>query len=74
VDEFGNQTEEEFYANGGEVCACCGCLNCTHEVGDEHFDENRIEFLGISEDIMGRDRLAFVCPKCKKDQESYRYG
>ena len=44
------------------------CPNC-----DEHFDENKVEFLGISEDIMGRDRLAFVCPKCKKEQESYRY-
>ena len=40
---------------------------------DESFDENKVEFLGISEDIMGRDRLIFVCPKCKKEQESYRY-
>ena len=38
TDEFGNQTEEEFWAEGGEVCACCGSLNCRHE-----FDDSKIK-------------------------------
>ena len=34
TDDYGNQTEEEIYASGGEVCSCCGCINCHHEVDD----------------------------------------
>ena len=45
------------------------CPDC-----DQQFDENKVEYLGISEDIMGRDRMAFVCPTCGRDQESFRYG
>lgn len=29
-----NQTEEEWYAAGGEVCACCGSLDCEFTVDD----------------------------------------
>ena len=45
----GNQTEEElyaeekFYADGGEVCACCGCLNCTYEVDDSNIRREKHE-------------------------------
>lgn len=34
TDEYGNQTEEEVYAQGGEICSCCGALNCQHTVDD----------------------------------------
>lgn len=36
MDEYGNQTEEEVYAQGGEVCSCCGCVNCKYEVDDSN--------------------------------------
>jgi hypothetical protein len=39
TDEYGNQTEEEVYAQGGEVCACCGSLNCQHTVDDTKVTE-----------------------------------
>jgi hypothetical protein len=32
TDEYGNQTEEEVYSQGGEVCVCCGALKCKHKV------------------------------------------
>ena len=36
MDEYGNQTEEEMYSQGGVVCSCCGSLNCDHEVKEDH--------------------------------------
>ena len=27
-------SEEEYYANGGDVCACCGSVNCQQVVDD----------------------------------------
>ena len=37
VDQYGNQTEEEVYAQGGYVCSCCGSLNC-----DREFDDSKV--------------------------------
>lgn len=45
------------------------CSKC-----DRRFDEDKVECTGISEDDMGRDRLAFICPDCGTSQESFRYG
>ena len=45
------------------------CRNC-----NESFDENTVEILGIEEDEFGRDRICFICPICKKEQYSFRYG
>ena len=33
-------SEEEYYANGGEVCSCCGCLNCKYEVDDSKYKKS----------------------------------
>ena len=33
-------------------------------------DSNKVEFVDISEDVMGRDLMEFVCPKCKKTVKS----
>jgi len=41
---------------------------------DERFDEDKVEFTGICEDDQGRDRMSFICPRCGKDQTSFRYG
>jgi hypothetical protein len=38
----------------------------------EEFDERKVKFLNIEEDIQGRDLMTFECPKCKTDQTSYR--
>lgn len=27
-------SEEETWAQGGEVCPTCGCIDCKHEVND----------------------------------------
>lgn len=40
MDKYGNQTEEEVYAQGGVVCACCGCLNCEFTVDDSKIKED----------------------------------
>jgi hypothetical protein len=45
------------------------CSNCK-----ENFDENKVEFLNIEEDMQGRDILTFGCPKCKETQKSLRRG
>lgn len=39
----------------------------------EIYSEETVEYLGISEDDFGRDRMRFVCPQCGKEQESFRY-
>lgn len=44
------------------------CPDC-----DVRFCEDNVEYVGISEDDFGRDRLTFLCPKCGKEQESFRY-
>jgi hypothetical protein len=44
-------------------CSCCGKI-----------DEEKVEFIGIEEDIMGADVLTFRCPNCKTVQKSNRYG
>jgi Zn finger protein HypA/HybF involved in hydrogenase expression len=45
------------------------CNNCKKD-----FDENKIEFLNISENIFGQDELTFECPICKTTQTSLRRG
>lgn len=45
-------------------------LKCTAD----RVDESTVEILDISEDILGRDVLAFRCPVCGNRHESYRYG
>lgn len=45
-------------------------LSCT----GEYCDEKDVEFVDISEDIQGRDRLTFVCPECGETHTSYRLG
>jgi len=41
---------------------------------DESFDEHAVIATGISEDLMGRDVLEFICPSCGKDRKSLRFG
>lgn len=36
--------------------------------------ESQVEFLGIEEDIQGRDILSFVCPVCQEPHKSLRLG
>jgi hypothetical protein len=31
--KFEMHPEDAAYANGGEICSCCGCLNC--EIGSD---------------------------------------
>ena len=45
------------------------CSKCKKD-----FDEKKVEFVGIKEDIQGRDLLTFVCPDCGNTCESYRFG
>ena len=37
-------------------------------------DEADVEFVGIEEDIQGRDLLEFVCPDCGETVKAYRRG
>lgn len=39
-----------------------------------YFDEKKVEFLNIEEDIQGRDVLTFRCPGCGRTSKSCRYG
>jgi len=32
MEEDSTHPEDLFWANGGEVCATCGCLNCKHDM------------------------------------------
>lgn len=34
--------------------------------------ETDVEFVDISEDLLGRDVLHFICPECGARHESYR--
>jgi len=43
------------------------CSDCKQE-----FDERKVEFENIEEDMQGRDIMTFQCPICKKSQKSYR--
>ena len=45
------------------------CSTC-----EEWIDERKVEFIDISEGMMGEDRLTFKCPKCKKESTSSRVG
>jgi len=36
-------------------------------------EECQVEFVDISEDILGRDLMSFVCP-CGSHQQSLRFG
>ena len=44
------------------------CTNCK-----TYFDEEKVEFIDILEDIQKRDLLKFKCPKCKIVNTSYRF-
>ncbi len=41
---------------------------------DTSFDEDKVEFLNIEEDMQGRDVLTFTCPSCNKTKKSWRFG
>jgi hypothetical protein len=41
------------------------CRSC----GEEH-DTNSVEFVNIEEDIMGRDKMYFVCPNTSEETDS----
>jgi RNase P subunit RPR2 len=43
------------------------CIDC-----DTYFDEEKVEFVDIEEDIQGYDILTFTCPKCGKIKKSKR--
>jgi hypothetical protein len=45
------------------------CSVCKKE-----FDESKVEFLNIQENIFGQDEMTFKCPVCKKPQTSLRRG
>ena len=40
----------------------------------DRVDEKNVEFVDISEDFEGRDRLTFVCPDCGENHTSFRLG
>lgn len=37
-----------------------------------YFDEEKVEFVDIEEDVLGHDVMTFKCPICKKKQRSKR--
>ena len=39
-----------------------------------YFDEEKVEFVDIEEDIQGHDVMTFKCPICKKEKRSKRLG
>ena len=39
-----------------------------------YFDETKVEFIDIEEDIQGHDVMTFKCPVCKKERRSKRLG
>ena len=39
---------------------------------DKWIEEDKVEFIDISEDISGRDVMVFRCPDCGTKQESFR--
>jgi len=39
-----------------------------------YYDEEKVKFINIEEDIIGYDVMTFVCPKCKKQVRSRRLG
>ena len=70
--EFEKHAEEEeryfaeMEAHGPSItvnCPTCGRM-----------DEQDVEFLDISEGLMGEDRLKFRCPTCHEIRESVRLG
>jgi hypothetical protein len=40
----------------------------------QRVNEQDVEFLGIAEDIQGRDVLTFTCPICCEIHRSLRFG
>jgi DNA-directed RNA polymerase subunit M/transcription elongation factor TFIIS len=40
----------------------------------DRISEDEVEFINIEEDIQGRDRLTFKCPRCHENHTSYRLG
>lgn len=44
------------------------CYHCGKSV-----DETKVEPLGIAEDLQGRDVVWYVCPRCDKRVDSFRY-
>jgi len=45
------------------------CELCKSEANPE-----KVEFLNIEEDDLGRDLFSFVCPMCKMDATSFIFG
>jgi hypothetical protein len=45
-------------------------LACTAE----WVNEKEVEVTDINEDAAGRDWLTFVCPRCGREHESFRYS
>lgn len=45
------------------------CATCR-----EHFNEQKVGFIDLSEDLQGADRMTFLCPGCKSEQTSARLG
>lgn len=39
-----------------------------------YFDETKVEFIDIEEDMQGHDVMTFKCPLCKKERRSKRLG
>jgi len=45
------------------------CATCHRFV-----DEKLTTFINIEEDFQGADKLTFICPYCRKQQTSRRFG
>lgn len=48
------------------------CPYCGETFPEDDLSEDA--FLGIEEDMFGRDRVTFICPFCKKEVSSLRFG
>jgi predicted RNA-binding Zn-ribbon protein involved in translation (DUF1610 family) len=45
------------------------CTTCK-----DYFDEKKVEFINIEEDLQGLDVLTFRCPECGEVHKSFRRG
>lgn len=49
---------------------CKVILSCV----EQYIDEDKVKFIDIEEDFLGRDILTFECPKCGEIQKSFVLG
>lgn len=61
-----NQNEADDYRDDYRRISKVRCDKCRQE-----FDSEKVKFLNIESDIMGRDVMTFECPICKEQRQSF---